>query len=673
MARLSPQTIDKIYQAADIVEVISDYLTVKKRGANYWALSPFANEKTPSFSISPVKGIFKDFSSGKGGNVVTFLMEVEGLTYVEALRRLAQKYNIEIEEDASDNEAYKQATDHRQSLFLVNEFAAKYFHDQLLNAPEGREIGLSYFKERGVLQVSIDEFRLGYAPDQWEAFSGEAQRQQYNPDYLLELGLSSRSEKTGNLTDRFRGRVMFPILNEMGKVLGFGGRILGSKKEVAKYINSPESPIYHKGQVLYGLFQAKKFIREADQCILTEGYLDTVLLHQNGIRNVVASSGTALTPEQCRLIRRFSTNVLMIYDGDAAGVKAALRGLDILLKEGLSAKVAVLPDNHDPDSYVRAVGPAAFQDYLQKSAKDGIEFKIDTEKAALPPGPQSEAKLIHSVAETLVNLNDMVERETYIRFAAGKLGVNEQLVAHAVGEAFKGRAKNEDRESRRQTPGVSPENEGIIELKGFEKLEFAQQEKELLRVLVNHYDKEFALVNGPIEDEAGKAIEYPRALLADFYYEKLSIAPFENQVYEEIKSLIFTEWKATQNPRLHHQLLTHEDPAVSSLVSQLLTIPYELSPGWKKHDAFVVGYDHHFLKTVEGPVNHYYQKRLRKLLHESREGIRKAEQEGDVEQVDYYLKLYSHIKGQLAEYEKKIGIEGAFGPTGEVQPMPPLL
>ncbi len=657
MGRIPSHIVDQIYQVSDIVEVISEYMPLKKRGANFWALSPFSNEKTPSFAVSPVKGIFKDFSTGKGGNAVTFLMDVEGLTYLEALRYLAKKYGIEIEEDQVSEADYQQEADRRQSLFVVNEFAAKFFHTHMLEKPEGKEIGLAYFKERGVNQASIEAFTLGYAPDQWEEFSQEAIRQQYNPDYLVELGLSSKSEKTGNLIDRFRGRVMFPISNEMGKVLGFGGRILGSRKDIAKYINSPESEIYHKGKVLYGLFQAKKALREKDLCILTEGYLDTVLLHQNGIKHVVASSGTALTPDQCRLIRRFTRNVLMIYDGDAPGVKAALRGLDILMHEGLSARVAVLPDNHDPDSYVRAVGPAAFLDFLEKNGMEGIDFKIKTEKEQLPEGPHAEAKLIKSVAETLANLSDLVERETFVKYAAAKLGVSETLMAAAVGEAYGERLNLDAREKRREA-SVNPQQAEVKELKGFDQNEFATQERELLRVLINFYDQEIILANGPKEDPQGNLIEYPKVPLADYFLNELEGMPFENGVYEKIKGEILGAFDQQQPFRVH-DYLTHGDAGVSSLVSELLTIPYDLSPGWKNFDAFVVDYDHNVYKSVEAPLLHYKRKRVDKLISESQDKIKEASKNSDSESEDQYLRIFMHLLQLRREILDRLGAVGA--------------
>ena len=450
MARIPQHKMDEIYNVMDVLEIVSDYLPLKKRGQNYWALSPFANEKTPSFAVNPTKGIYKDFSSGKGGNAVNFLMEMEGYSYVEALKHIARRYNIEIEE-AEETPEERQARDRKESLFIVNEFAARYFHEQLLTSSQGQNIGLSYFKERGLLEATIKTFQLGYAHDSWDAFVKEAADKQYQDDFLTDLGLASRSEKTGNLIDRFRSRVMFPITSPVGKVLGFGGRILGQRKDVGKYINSPESEIYHKSRVLYGLYQAKQAIREQDVCILTEGYMDVIVLHQNGVKNVVASSGTALTPDQVRLIRRFTKNVVMIYDGDKAGIKAALRGIDILLQEGLAAKVLVLPDGHDPDSFVSEQGPTAFREQLT-SAMNFVDFKIHTLNAQAqdPSDPRHQAELVRELARTVGFLPDLVERQMFIKQIAQQVDITEALMSHAVKEAQQEHQKFKRKEQKRE-------------------------------------------------------------------------------------------------------------------------------------------------------------------------------------------------------------------------------
>src|SRR6201985_2799547 len=359
---ITKSTIDRIMEATDIVEVIGEFVALKKRGANYVGLSPFANERTPSFTVSPAKGIFKDFSSGKGGSAVTFLMELEKFTYPEALKWLAKKDGIEGEEtvDTAEN---KEAENHRESLMIVTGYAAKYFHDTLLETEEGQNIGLSYFKERGFNNDTIKKFELGYSPDPWEAFTGQAIKDGYSAQYLEETGLCIKRDN-GSLYDRWRGRVMFPIHSFTGRVIAFGGRTLKSDKNVPKYVNSPESEIYHKSNILYGLYFAKKAIREEDNCYLVEGYADVISVHQAGIENVVASSGTSLTVDQIKLLGRLTKNITILYDGDAAGIKASLRGLDMILEEGLNVKVVLFPDGHDPDSYVRLLGSSGFKNYI---------------------------------------------------------------------------------------------------------------------------------------------------------------------------------------------------------------------------------------------------------------------------------------------------------------------
>ncbi|RYG00441.1 MAG: DNA primase, partial [Chitinophagaceae bacterium] len=351
---INRETIDKIMETARIEEVVGDFVALKKRGTSLIGNCPFHNEKTPSFHVSVSKGIFKCFGCGKGGDSVRFIMEHEKYSYPEALKFVANKYNIEVEEKI-ETPAEIEAQNSRENLFVVSQFASDYFVDQLWNADEGRAIGLSYFKERGFREDIIKKFALGYSPDVWDALSQSAISKGYKDIYLEETGLAIRNDK-GKLFDRFRGRVMFPIHNFTGKVIGFGGRTLKTDKNVAKYVNSPESPIYHKSNVLYGLFQGRKAIKDADNCYLVEGYADVLAVNQAGIENVVASSGTSLTTEQIRLVNRFTQNITILFDGDAAGIKASLRGLDMILEEGLNVKVVLFPDGHDPDSYMHHVG-----------------------------------------------------------------------------------------------------------------------------------------------------------------------------------------------------------------------------------------------------------------------------------------------------------------------------
>jgi DNA primase, catalytic core len=371
---ISRETIDDVKNRLDIVDVISDFITLKRSGQNYKALSPFANEKTPSFFVVPAKGIFKDFSSGKGGDAITFVMEHEKFSYSEAIRYLAKKYGVEIKEDKLTDEVQAQQSE-REGLYILMNFAKDYYKNQL-QTEEGRSIGLSYYRERGFTDPTIAKFELGYAIEGWENFSKEAISKGYNKDLLEKTGLIVKKED-GSSYDRFRGRVIFPVHNITGKVIAFGARMLGKDKNQPKYINSPETDIYHKSDVLYGLYQAKNAIRQHDTCYLVEGYTDVISLHQSDVENVVSSSGTALTENQIKLIRRFTENVTVLFDGDAAGIKAALRGIDLILKGGLNVRVVLFPDGEDPDSYSRKVGTTEFQKFLKEKTQDFVSFKAN--------------------------------------------------------------------------------------------------------------------------------------------------------------------------------------------------------------------------------------------------------------------------------------------------------
>jgi DNA primase len=645
--RIPENKVEEIYNAIDIVEVISDYLPLKKRGGNYWGLSPFANEKTPSFAVSPSKGIYKDFSTGKGGNAVNFLMEMEGYTYPEALRHLAKKYNIELpEEDESD--AAKEGRDKRQSLLIVNEFASKWFHDQLLNSDEGRNIGLSYFKERGILQKTIEDFQLGYAPDEWQALTDAAQKKQHNPEFLQELGLVSTSEKSGKLFDRFRGRVMFPITNHTGKVVGFGGRVLTSEKQMAKYINSSESVIYNKSQILYGLYHAKQHVRNEDQCILTEGYMDTIVLHQNGIQNVVASSGTALTPDQIRLIRRFTKNVLMIYDGDAAGIKAAMRGIDLLLQEGMNAQVLVLPDGHDPDSYIGEHGSTAFREIAKKEAKTFLDFKLDILSEQLDhTDPAQQAELIRAISDTLARLPDMLKRELYVKNTAERLDISEALMAQAVHEAMQKLGKQLRKEEQRQQrfEQKQAQTAEVKPMRSFETLDLAKQEKELLRILLNHHDKSFDFVEGDNLEEA------ETIRLIDFFMEELEGLPFENTVFETLKEDVFEVYRKGKTFQIHHYL-GHPDPAITSLTAELLSLAEAPSENWRKKGVMVPPLDHDLSRAVQSAMYHYQRRKVGKLLDELKDKMKVMTQEEENELFEMFIYL-TNMRKEVAE---KLGI-----------------
>lgn len=427
---ISKSTIDTVFETARVEEVIGDFVQLKRAGSNFKGLSPFSDERSPSFMVSPVKQIWKDFSSGKGGNAVAFLMEHEHFTYPEAIRYLAKKYNIEIEETEQTAEE-KANTDVRESMYLVSEFAQKYFHETLLNSEEGKAIGHSYFKERGFTNETIKKFGLGYSPETWDAFSKEALGKGYKLEFLESTGLTINKER---LIDRFRGRVMFPIHSMSGRVLGFGGRILGNDKKVAKYLNSPESEIYHKSKVLYGIFMAKQAIAKQNNCYLVEGYTDVIQFHQAGIENVVASSGTALTPDQIRLINRLTKNITVLFDGDAAGLRASIRGIDLILEEGMNVKVCTFPDGEDPDSFAKKNSYEALIEYLEINAKDFIQFKANLLMGEAKNDPVKKADLIRDMVTSISKIKDRIQREIYIQETSRIMDISEQVLLNTLAQ-----------------------------------------------------------------------------------------------------------------------------------------------------------------------------------------------------------------------------------------------
>jgi DNA primase len=428
---IAKNTIDTVFETARVEEVIGDFVQLKRAGSNFKGLSPFSEERSPSFMVSPAKGIWKDFSSGKGGNSVAFLMEHSHFTYPEAIRYLAKKYNIEIEEtEQTDQE--KAITDVRESMYLVSEFAKSYFHNTLLNSEEGKAIGYSYFKERGFTNDTIKKFSLGYSPESWDAFTKEALGKGYKLEFLESTGLTiPRDDRP---FDRFKGRVMFPIESMSGRVLGFGGRILTNDKKAAKYLNSPESELYHKSKVLYGIFQAKQAIAKLNNCYLVEGYTDVIQFNQSGIENVVASSGTALTPDQIRLINRLTKNITVLFDGDAAGLRASVRGIDLILEEGMNVKVCTFPDGEDPDSFAKKNSYEDLVLYLENNAKDFIQFKASLLMNEAKNDPVKKADLIRDMVVSISKIPDRIQREIYIQECSRIMDISEQVLLSTLAQ-----------------------------------------------------------------------------------------------------------------------------------------------------------------------------------------------------------------------------------------------
>lgn len=451
---ITKESIDKVYDAIRIEEVIGDFVQLKRAGSGYKGLSPFTNERTPSFSVSPSKQIWKDFSSGKGGNAIAFLMEHEHFSYIEAIRYLAKKYNIELEETELNDEEKEKANE-KEKLFLANDFARDFFHQSLLESEEGKAIGMTYFKERAFTDETIKTFQLGYAIDQRSAFTDTALKKGIKLEALEKTGLTIVDEQQHKL-DRFRGRVIFPILSMSGRVLGFGGRILSTEKKLAKYLNSPESEIYHKSNILYGLFQAKSFISKEDNCYLVEGYADVIQLYQRGIKNTVASSGTALTQEQIRLIHRFTPNITILYDGDSAGLKAALRAGDMILAEGMNARICTFPDGDDPDSFAKKNPLEDILEYFKENIQDFIRFKASLLIKEANNDPLKRADTIRNMIESISKISDNIKREIYIRECAQIMDISEQVLFASLSQISQQQLLKADKELQRSRKEPKP-------------------------------------------------------------------------------------------------------------------------------------------------------------------------------------------------------------------------
>lgn len=620
---IQKSTIDRIMEATDIVEVIGEFVQLKKRGANYVGLSPFANERTPSFTVSPAKGIFKDFSTGKGGSAVTFLMELEKFSYPEALKWLAKKYGIEVEETVEAPENREEEL-RRESLMIVSAFAAKFFHETMLETEEGQSIGLSYFKERGFTAETIKKFELGYSPDQWEAFTGAAIRNGYKEPFLVESGLSVKRDN-GALFDRYRGRVMFPIHSFTGRVIGFGGRTLKKDKNVAKYVNSPESEIYHKSNVLYGLYFAKKAIREQDNCYLVEGYADVLSVHQAGVENVVASSGTSLTTEQIKLISRFTKNITILYDGDAAGIKASLRGLDMILEEGLNVKVVLFPDGHDPDSFVQSKGSSAFKKHIEENKKDFILYKTQILLKEVGNDPIKKADVIREVVESIAKIPDSIKASVFIKECSGLLQIDERALLSELNKMRTAKAKKEEQQRQQQNnryaemPDEPHFFDEPVELEPQIAKDDAFQEKEIVRLLL-HYGSRMI-------DWDGIANTY----IGPFIIAELSDVTFDHPVCKQITEIYRREVENGVLPDDAY-FIHHKDKGIVDLTINMLASKYSLSENWYEMHKITVNDEQVNMKaTILGAIFHLKKHKVGKMLENLRTQLQKADTEADQE------------------------------------------
>ncbi|QXV65838.1 DNA primase [Mucilaginibacter sp. 21P] len=634
---ITKTTIDRIMEATDIVEVIGEFVQLKKRGANFIGLSPFVNEKTPSFTVSPAKGIFKDFSSGKGGSAVTFLMELEKFTYPEALKWLAKKYSIEIEETVESKEN-REEDNRRESLMIVSAYAAKFFHESLLDTDEGQSIGLSYFKERGFSTETIKKFELGYSPDQWEAFTGQALKEGYQEEFLVDSGLSVKRDN-GSLYDRYRGRVMFPIHSFTGRVIAFGGRTLKKDKNVPKYVNSPESEIYHKSNVLYGLYFAKRAIRDEDNCYLVEGYADVISVHQAGIENVVASSGTSLTVEQIRLIGRLTKNITILYDGDAAGIKASLRGLDMILEEGLNVKVVLFPDGHDPDSFVQQFGTSVFKKHIEDNKKDFILYKTDILLKDAGNDPIKKATVIREIVESISKIPDSIKASVFIKECSMQLQIDERALLSELNKMRQAKAKKDHEKSEKTTtyrPELSPEDAALFgeqpevaEAAPQPEKESDTQEKEIIRLLLLYGNK--------MIDWDGIANTY----IGPFMVAELSDVEFEQPVCKEFLEIYRQEVENGVLP--DEQFFIHsQDKNLVDLTVNLLANKYMLSENWlEMHKIFVPDEQANMKATILGAIFHLKKQKVGKILESLRKQLQTTLEAADQE---ILLNQYMHMK-----------------------------
>ena len=570
---ISKETIDKVFETARVEEVIGDFVQLKKSGSNYKGLSPFSDERTPSFMVSPVKQIWKDFSTGKGGSAVSFLMEHEHFSYPEAIKYLAKKYNIEIDETEQTDEQ-KEAANERESLYLVSEYARDYYHTTLLNSEQGKAIGGTYFKERGFTEETIKKFELGYNPDQWDAFTSEALRKGYKLDYLEKTGLSIVKEE--RQFDRFKGRVMFPIHSMSGRVLGFGGRILDSSKKAAKYLNSPESDIYHKSKVLYGIYYAKKMIAKEDNCYLVEGYTDVIQMHQSGIENVVSSSGTALTPDQIRLVNRLTKNITVLFDGDAAGQRAAIRGIDLILEQGMNVKVCSFPEGEDPDSFSRKHTKEEILSYFSENAKDFIQYKANLLVTEAAGDPIKKAGTVRDMVESIAKIPDTIKREIYIQECSRIMEISEDVLYNTLAQIFN---KNKKEATKKDKASDNIEPFSVVSNKipnHVEKVDVLYElERKLIEALLLYGNVEEEFEDLVVKESEDGGYELEPIIQKIKVFEKIYLdlqddeVAFTNDMFRSLYSKIIE--RLNQNSELKIENLINElDPVESAEISSII-------------------------------------------------------------------------------------------------------
>ncbi len=648
---ISQRSVQEVLDTAKVEDIVGDFVNLKRRGANLIGLCPFHNEKTPSFTVSPSKNIYKCFGCGKGGNAVQFLMEHEQFTFPEAIRHLAERYGIELEETQTSEQAReeKQLAD---SLYIVNDYAKAFYQEQLFLTDRGKSVGLSYFKKRGFNEATIKKFGLGYAPEKRDAFTLKAVQDGHNIELLRKVGLVSKYD-----TDFFRDRVMFTIHNLSGKVVAFAGRILQKDVKAPKYINSPETEIYNKSKTLYGAFFAKKAIRQEDECILVEGYTDVISLHQAGIENVVASSGTSLTVEQVQVLKRYTPNIKILYDGDPAGVKAALRGLDMVLEQDMNVKVVLLPEGEDPDSYLSSVGATAFQAYLSEQAQDFIKFKTNLLLEEAGSDPVKKAGLVKDIVASIGKIPDPVKRAFFIQECAKMLGVDEQILVgetnKVIMQTLKKRQQRQAYKNRREAGEPQP----IVSETGAEapvpqaKTEEFQssgdvfQEKDIVRILIT--------AGGEVYDEA-KNMSVAAFILSNI---EDVIAEFDNQLYQRVVQITL-ERLVQKKPVSQQFYLQHADPEISKLAIDLTASPYEFSENWEKRWEIFLNQktpEQNFLKDSLQALRRFKLRKIMRMCDKNLQRINELTKAGETEKLVAHLKVQQRLLQMRNELAEKLG------------------
>lgn len=638
-------TIERIMDATEIVDVIQDFVTLKKKGVNYVGLCPFHNEKTPSFTVSPSKGIYKCFGCGNGGNVVNFIKEHEHLSYPEALKFLAGKYSIEIVEKEITAEEVEQKNQ-RESMLVLTKFAANKFHENLFKHKEGISVGLSYFKERGFRHEILKEFDVGYCLEQKDSLTKAALQSGYKLDYLVQTGLTIKKE---NFTfDRFSGRVIFPIHSLSGQVIGFGARTLKKDSQAAKYVNSPESDLYQKRRVLYGIFQAKKRIVSEENCFLVEGYTDVLALHQAGIHNVVASSGTSLTEEQIRFIKRFTPNITILFDGDEAGIKASLRGIDLILEEGLNIKVILLPQGEDPDSYSRKLSNTEFKKFLSKEAIDFIRFKTNLLLKDAGNDPVKRSNLIREVVQSIAAIPESINRSVYMKECSTLLKVDEEILYSEANKIRRKRAEQRYRRIKGEEEEIREKHQQIHQPLFQETTDV--QEREIIRLLLMYGNKDMLEIYSDDEEES-KTLTVTEFVINEITNDELE---FDHPVYRQFFKEI--QYIQNQDKKIEEKyFINHQDQAISDMATDLLSPVPEMSKIWSKHESFIETEEMKLKEIIPEILIAFKNKKIIITIRKIQEELKKAQEQNNIEEIENLQTRYILLNDLKKKLSKDLG------------------